>query len=323
MIVQAPGAHCAVDGSGIMAAIQISIDITQNRHHPTVMECTDVSGGLILHISFTSQADSIAFYDSITMTSGMNFFVFNARATGDLPCNAIIGVVESSTQRQTQFSCTPVGGQAATILPSLCCISTPPPPPVPTATPVPFMTPTPFPVPTPTPVLVPVPRPTPVPTPAVPTHTMWFSAPSVAPNAHLNVDSTVQVLCPAMNNTIALVLAAYGLDFSSVMMTSTLQLNGCAVVTPLPNRAVNNGFARIAYKFWFKISPQEWALVSAALASEGAIREGHVMCDSTIYWQTYSPDVNTRPPVSGVTDPTLLSQAANSVCYNDVFAPLH
>jgi hypothetical protein len=60
---------------------------------------------------------------------------------------------------------------------------------------------------------------------------------------------------------------------------------------------------------------------AAVLASEVAIREGHVMimCDSTVYFQTFtSPASNTRPPLTANTDPMWLAQSASaSVCYAD------
>jgi hypothetical protein len=123
-----------------------------------------------------------------------------------------------------------------------------------------------------------------------------------------------------MNKTIALVLSSFGLDFSMAMRST--QLNGCSVVTPLPNPT---GFVRVAYKFNFNLFAAEWARVSAALNSEGAIREAHVMCDSTMYSQTFtSPAINTRMPIDATTTPEWLSQAASeTVCYNDALAPLH
>ncbi|KAG1674032.1 hypothetical protein FOA52_000338 [Chlamydomonas sp. UWO 241] len=297
MIVNSPGANCAADSVGLMASIQISVDITQGIQAPLAMVCTDVSGGLVLQISFLLQSDSMAFFDSVTSTPGMTFFIFNARAANSLPCNAIIGVVDS-TQRTAQFSCTAIPGQPH------------PPRPVPT--------------PTPTPVPVPVPTPTPVPSgtvyPSVTTYTMWLSVPSTPPNMNVDVDNVVGTLCPAMNNTIALVLSTFGLDFSKVMKST--QLNGCAVVTPLPNPT---GFVRVAYKFYFNLLAADWQQVSAAFDSEGFIREAHVMCDSRIYWQTFtSPAIDTRPPSGPDTEPIWLAQSASdTVCYDDVFAPLH
>ncbi|KAG1674027.1 hypothetical protein FOA52_000333 [Chlamydomonas sp. UWO 241] len=290
---------------GLMASIQISVDITQGIQAPLAMVCTDVSGGLVLQISFLLQSDSMAFFDSVTSTPGMTFFIFNARAANSLPCNAIIGVVDS-TQRTAQFSCTAIPGQSpphpGTVpTPHPCHLHAPP-------TPVPIFTPTPTPVPSGTVY------------PSVTTYTMWLSTPSTPPNLNVDVDNVVTTLCPAMNNTIALVLSTFGLDFSKVMKST--QLNGCAVVTPLPNPT---GFVRVAYKFYFNLLAADWQQVSAAFDSEGFIREAHVMCDSTIFWQTFtSPAINTRPPAGADSDPTWLAQtASDTVCYDDVFAPLH
>ncbi|KAG1658979.1 hypothetical protein FOA52_008301, partial [Chlamydomonas sp. UWO 241] len=301
--VQSAATSCTADGAGLMAAISVSVSITQGIAKPTGMVCTNVAGGLVIQISFMLQTDATAFFNSITTTPGMTFFIFNARATDDLPCNAVIGV--------------------STVLPVLCCTAPSVPSPSPTPTPVPIA-PTPVPVATPTPV--PVPAPTSVPVsatyPTFPTYMSWISAPNSVetPNVGVTVDSVVARLCPEMNKTIALMLSSYGLDFSKVMKST--QLNGCSVVTPLPNPT---GPVRVAYKFYFNLFPAEWALVSAALSSEGAIHEAHVMCDSTMYFQTYtSPAINTRAPIDATTAPAWLSQAgAATVCYHDVAAPLH
>ncbi|KAG1667575.1 hypothetical protein FOA52_014656 [Chlamydomonas sp. UWO 241] len=318
-----PNATLVYYNMGIPACTVVSVSITQGIANPTGMVCTNVAGGLVIQISFMLQSDSMAFYNSITSSPGMTFFIFNARATDDLPCNAVIGVVDS-TQRTAQFSCTPIPGQVATILPVLCCTASPSPSPTPTPvpiapTPVPIM-PTPVPVaPTPVPV-APTPVPVAVSYPSFPTYTMWLSSPSTPPNTNVDVDNVVSALCPAMNSTIALVLSSYGLDYSKVMKST--QLNGCAVVTPLPNPT---GFVRVAYKFYFNLFSDDWAKVSAALNSEGGIREAHVMCDSTMYFQTYtSPAINTRQPIDATTTPQWLSQAASAtVCYSDALAPLH
>ncbi|KAG1674024.1 hypothetical protein FOA52_000330 [Chlamydomonas sp. UWO 241] len=304
--------------------------ITQGIQAPTGMVCTNVQGGLVIQVGFSAMTDSTAFYNSITTTPGMTFFIFNARAANSLPCNAIIGVIDS-TQRTSQFSCVPIAGQVSTILPVLCCTPSSVPSPSPTPTPVP-VAPTPVPVkPTPTPVPVaptpvpvaPTPVPTAIPVPTTTTYMMWLSTPNnvETPNVGVTVSNVISRLCPAMNSTIALVLRSYGLDYSKVMKMVT-NLGGCAVVTPLPNPT---NPVRVAYKFYFALFPAEWALVSAALDSEGAIREGHVMCESVVYWQTYAtPAMNTRTPIDATTNPAWLAQSASgSVCYNDVFAPLH
>ncbi|KAG1662817.1 hypothetical protein FOA52_009031 [Chlamydomonas sp. UWO 241] len=120
---------------------------------------------------------------------------------------------------------------------------------------------------------------------------------------------------------ISFTLQTDSVAFYNSVMKST-QLNGCAVVTPLPKPT---GFVRVAYKFYFNLFSADWSKVSAALNSLGAIREAHVMCDSTVYFQTYtSPAINTRTPIDATTNPTWLSQAASkTVCYSDVKAPLH
>jgi hypothetical protein len=164
--------------------------------------------------------------------------------------------------------------------------------------------------------IVPSPTPSPNPVPGQTTYQMWLSAPA-GPNMNVNVDSTLRILCPAMNATIARVLGYFNLNFAAVM-TSTAQ-DGCSVVTPLPSAQT---FVRVAYKFYFALYPAQWSLVSETLDSAGAIKAGHVMCNSIIYWQSYtSPAVNTREPATSTSNPTWLDPVAGkTVCYTDAFA---
>ncbi|KAG1677216.1 hypothetical protein FOA52_013414 [Chlamydomonas sp. UWO 241] len=304
-----------------LAPTQTSVDITQGISDPIGMVCTNVQGGLVLQVSFTAQSDSTTFYNSLTSNAGINFFIFNARATNDLPCNAILGVVDS-TQRTTQFSCTAIPGQVSVIIPRLCCTASPSPSPTPTPTPVPVFTPTPVPVftPTPVPVFTPppvpvpvAPTPTPVPSPVIPTvatYMMWLSTP-VSGGSNINYASTLTLLCPKMFNAITVVLNAYGLPVSRVMLNQPSGLNGCSRVSVLPNP---NDVQRVAYKYFFALYAQEWNLVSRALRSEGAINVGGVICTSTMYWQTANPpNSDTIAPASDVSNPEWLA-STSSVC---------
>ncbi|KAG1654709.1 hypothetical protein FOA52_005910, partial [Chlamydomonas sp. UWO 241] len=118
------GTTCSADGTGIMTAITLSVDSTHGIQAPTGMVCSDVEGGLVIQVSFMLQSDSMAFYESVTSAPGMAYFIDNNRATGNLPCNAIISVVDDSTQRTAYFSCiayTSALGQVSTIIPELCC----------------------------------------------------------------------------------------------------------------------------------------------------------------------------------------------------------
>ncbi|KAG1665341.1 hypothetical protein FOA52_011755 [Chlamydomonas sp. UWO 241] len=316
IIVNSPATSCAADGVGLMAATQISIDLA-GVAKPSGMVCTDVSGGLVLQVSFTAQSSAVDFFNKYTTNAGMNFWIFNARSTNDLPCNAILGVVDS-TQRTKQFSCTPIPGQVSTILTALCCTASPSPSPTPTPTPVPVthpvpVAPTPVPVaPTPVPV-APTPVPTSTPIPTVATYMMWVNTPRDG-GANVNYNTAVSNLCPKMFSAITTVLNAYGLPVSRVMLDQSAGLNGCSRVSLLPSNANANNFQRVAYKYFFALFRQEWDLVSNALRSEGAINVGSVVCGSTVYWQVAtSPNANTLTPASDVSNPAWLAPTSG-VC---------
>ena len=152
---------------------------------------------------------------------------------------------------------------------------------------------------------------------------MWISTPTTtawgSSNKNVAVNSITQIVCPAVFNVTSNVLSGNGLNPATAMI-GTSQANRCAVVTPLPNAA---GFIRIAYKFYFTVSPAQWKTVSAELASKVMVQYGHILCGSTIYFESAS-GVNTMTPVSSTTQPTWLgAAAAANVCYTDVFAPIH
>jgi hypothetical protein len=146
---------------------------------------------------------------------------------------------------------------------------------------------------------------------------VWISA-YTANNQNVNVDSVTRILCPAYKETIVGVLAGLGIPASAITDTS---LNGCAVVTPLPSPV---GFVRVAYKYYLDVSQDQFRQVSNALYSAAAITSGHVMCGSGIFYQSMtSPAIDIHSACTPQTQPTWLGvQAAGTVCYNDVFAPI-
>lgn len=126
---------------------------------------------------------------------------------------------------------------------------------------------------------------------------------------NVNVDTVIANLCPAMRDAIAVVLQSFNLPVNQVLLSQPL--NGCSVVTPLP---APDRVARVAYKYYFALFEAEWNAVSSALRSVEAVQFGQVMCDSTIYYQTFtSPAQNTLPPLSATTNPEWLAPSSG-VC---------
>ena len=152
---------------------------------------------------------------------------------------------------------------------------------------------------------------------------MWFSSPTVttwgSSNKNLAVNSITQIVCPAAFNVVSNVLTTNGLNPATALVGSS-QANGCAVVTPLPNAA---GFVRIAYKVYFSVSAAQWAQISPQLASKTMVQDGHILCGSTIFFQTANGK-DTRTAMTATNRPEWLgAAAAANVCYTDVFAPIH
>ncbi|KAG1654445.1 hypothetical protein FOA52_009164 [Chlamydomonas sp. UWO 241] len=99
-------------------------------------------------------------------------------------------------------------------------------------------------------------------------------------------------------------------------------MGGCATVSELPSSI---SVQHYAYKFDFNLYPQQWADVSAALRSQLAIRAGHVMCGSSIYFQTVS-GTNTNTPLTPAANPSWLDASAGAnrdTCYTDAYAALN
>lgn len=148
---------------------------------------------------------------------------------------------------------------------------------------------------------------------------MWLSSPSVPPNQNVAVSPVQNILCPVAKAAIDVVLQSLNLDPAMVIRDSAA-LNGCSRITPLPNPTT---FVRVAYKWFFHLSPADWSAVSNALNTGDLVREMHTMCDSTVYWQTVG-GVNTITPASAVNYPQWLSQAgATCFCYRNTFEPVH
>ncbi|KAG1681512.1 hypothetical protein FOA52_014018 [Chlamydomonas sp. UWO 241] len=158
------------------------------------------------------------------------------------------------------------------------------------------------------------------PLPDAPTFMMWVSTPFDG-NSNVDVASTTSVLCPAMAATIRGALTAAGLDYNAVMVGRDPDLGDCVKVTGLPTRGP---FQRIAYKFYFALYPEQWLGVAAALRSGASMRSGHVMCDSTVYWQKFNTNIGTLPPAGADNEPQWLGAAGQTsgVCYRDALAAL-
>ncbi|KAG1654711.1 hypothetical protein FOA52_005912 [Chlamydomonas sp. UWO 241] len=118
---------CSAAGTGLMAAIMLSVTegITQGMQHPTDVVCYDGVGGLQIVLRFGLESDSMALYDLVSSAPGMNYFVDNSNAMGDLLCSTTISVVDSTRWVAADFSCFPIPGQVSTILPDLCCTAPP------------------------------------------------------------------------------------------------------------------------------------------------------------------------------------------------------
>ncbi|KAG1676822.1 hypothetical protein FOA52_010331 [Chlamydomonas sp. UWO 241] len=123
-IIVSTAASCRTDGTALMIATQTSVDTSRGASGPTGMACADVPGGLVLQVEFALQPDADALYNSLATTSGMIFWIANARSTSYLPCDttALVFLNQTSLSR---FSCTSQLGLATTSIPALCCTPSP------------------------------------------------------------------------------------------------------------------------------------------------------------------------------------------------------
>lgn len=146
----------------------------------------------------------------------------------------------------------------------------------------------------------------------------WMNAYN-AGNLNINEYVVRTSLCPSMRDTILAILARRGIPASALLGDSSL--GGCVAVSPLPSAS---NYQRVAYKFYFSLSAAQWTQVYGDLATQAAIKTGHVMCGSDMYFQTYSPVTNSRNPINPTTNPQWLnpSQGAATTCYTDALAPL-
>ncbi|KAG1673456.1 hypothetical protein FOA52_002222 [Chlamydomonas sp. UWO 241] len=156
-------------------------------------------------------------------------------------------------------------------------------------------------------------------TPSQPTYQLWVSA-IIAGNTNLNMASVEDILCPSLYNLINDILLDNGLSVNAVLTQSNpLNKGGCSIVSALPARGT---VLRYAYKFLLNLTPQQWAPVSSALNSQRAISAGHVMCGSSVYYQTID-GANTAPPLTPQSSPQWLDSSAGAgTCYTDATAPL-
>ena len=110
-----------------------------------------------------------------------------------------------------------------------------------------------------------------------------------------------------------------GRDPATAIVGATVA-NGCAIVTPLPT---TGQFSRVAFKYYFAVTPSQWTAISSLLAVSHTITAGHVLCGSTIYFQQYPSGTSTHVNLSPTLNPSWLApSAAGLVCYTNVFDPL-
>lgn len=98
--------------------------------------------------------------------------------------------------------------------------------------------------------------------------------------------------------------------------------NGCARVSTIMR---NGRPSRLAYKYLFALPRAQWSGVALALVHVDALRLGHVHCESSMYFQDAVTSSDTLAPLTPEDNPEWLDAevAASSVCYTDVFLPIH
>ena len=85
-------------------------------------------------------------------------------------------------------------------------------------------------------------------------------------------------------------------------MVNSSNYNGCAVVTPLPSAA---NITRVAFKFYFStLTKAQWtAITNQLVATESTITAGHIMCGSSLNFQSYPAGTPTRAALTPDTSP--------------------
>ena len=131
---------------------------------------------------------------------------------------------------------------------------------------------------------------------------MWFNTPTVTAwgtnNLNVAVASITNIVCPSVFNVTSNTLNGLGLNPATALIGST-QANGCAVVSALPN---SPSYVRVAYKLYFSVTASQWASLAPALATKIMVQYGHILCGSTIYFQT-ATGVNTMTAISSTNYP--------------------
>lgn len=147
---------------------------------------------------------------------------------------------------------------------------------------------------------------------------MWISTPA-STNPNVTANNVVSVLCPAMGATIAKTLTNLSLPLTASMPQMTQ--GTCSAVTAIQS----GGLTRVAYKYYFAVTAAQWANIVRALYSQDTIRTGHVLCGSTVSFQSISPVKDTVPQLTETSKPAWLaaSQAAATTCYTDVYSAAH
>ncbi|GAX77910.1 hypothetical protein CEUSTIGMA_g5352.t1 [Chlamydomonas eustigma] len=315
LLITNPSATCAMNGPGLISAIEALL--TLGAIQATSISCSDTVGGVLIPVNFNTSTSGNTFYNSLTSTTGIQYFIFTALNNGGLLCGSILTVVNSSpgSTGQQMYACTATSGLSVIAIPGLCCSPSKnhPPTEIFPSPPPPFKK---FP---PPPSPPPPSPPPPPPQAATPTYQIWVNTP-INGTLNLSVETTTIILCPALYNVFSQVLNTLGLPTSVILNSSAAE--GCGVVTAIPNA----DFVRIGYKYFFALTSDQWSLFSSMLATSTTVSGGHVQCGSTVYFQTYSQSasVNTQNALSPSTQPQWLGPAgAGTICYTDVFQPFY
>ncbi|GAX75913.1 hypothetical protein CEUSTIGMA_g3356.t1 [Chlamydomonas eustigma] len=205
LVINQAAASCVTSSAFAESAIKGVVSITGIGANASSITCTDATGGIIIYASFQLLGSAQILFNTLSTTSGMQYFLYLASLNYDGPssglsCGAIITVLLA--EKSTTFSCASQLGFMVTVLPALCCSpsyslpspSPPPPPPLPPPPPspsppaMPRLSPaiSPYPPPSPTPVnpiLVVSPRPSLPPRPSLTTYTPPPPPPSSPPSS--------------------------------------------------------------------------------------------------------------------------------------------
>lgn len=119
-------------------------------------------------------------------------------------------------------------------------------------------------------------------------------------------------LCGSMYSTIAQALLSQNLNPADVMPQSFAS-KGCSRVS-----SFGNPIQRFAYKFTLNLTPSQWAQVAPSLVTRDFVVLSHVMCGSTVYYQSaVSPFAGVLPNLDPTSSPSWLDASKSQVCYLD------